>query len=203
MSQQLSKAKLEANRANAVRSTGPSNTVSTRFNAVKHGLLAHGITELDGMDYKNFLAEVTTALKPEGPIENFLTERISLCMVRLKRASRFEAEFITEALNPPITKITGRILSDGSELLRGKTVVVDPGLPSPLPESAVAYLAGSFQRYETAIENKLYRAMNQLERLQRLRRGEKLSAPATLDVGIHLDKEPLASFGNHEIPVVY
>ena len=76
--------------------------------------------------------------------------------------------------------------------------MLDPGLPAPLPESAVEHLVGRFQRYETAIENKLYRAMNQLERLQRLRLGEKLPAPATLDMGVHLDQEPLASFGNHE-----
>ena len=37
-----------------------------------------------------FLAEVKTALKPAGPIEHFLSERICLCMVRLKRASRLE-----------------------------------------------------------------------------------------------------------------
>ena len=78
----------------------------------KHGLLAEGITELDDMGYKHFLAEVQTALKPEGPIENFLTQRICLCMVRLKRASRLEAEFITGTLNPPITKIEGKMLSD-------------------------------------------------------------------------------------------
>jgi hypothetical protein len=38
--------------------------------------------------------------------------------------------------------------------------------------------------------------MNQLERLQRLRHGEKVPAPASADVGIHGDKETLASFGN-------
>lgn len=198
MAHRVSKAQQVANRVNAERSTGPSNTVSTRFNAVKHGLLAEGITELDDVGYTGFLAGVKTALKPEGTIQHFLSERICLCMVRLKRASRLEAEFITGTLNPPITKIEGRMLSDTSELLNGKTVVVDPGLPAPLPESAVEHLVGRFQRYETAIENKLYRAMNQLERLQRLRLGEKLPAPATLDMGVHLDQEPLASFGNYE-----
>jgi hypothetical protein len=33
-------------------------------------------------------------------------------------------------------------------------------------------LVSGFQRYETAIENKLYRAINQLERLQRTQHGD-------------------------------
>jgi len=195
MAQKVTKARLEANRRNAVLSTGPSKTGSTRFNAVKHGLLANGITELDVLHYKSLLEEMKSALKPEGPVEEFLTERICLCVVRLKRACRLEAEFITEALNPPTTRIE-RGLPDFDVALTGKTIVLDPGLPASLPETVVEHLVGSFQRYEAGIENKLYRAMNQLERLQRMRRGEKLSAPAALEVGLHIDKESLASFGN-------
>lgn len=196
MAQQITKAKLEANKNNAAKSTGPSNTVSTRFNAVKHGLLAHGVTELDEVGYKNFLAEVQTILKPDGHIETFLAERICLCIVRLKRATRLEAEFITGELNPPITKKEGGLLSHDFEDLTGKTVVLDPGLPAQLSTLALDSLVGKFQRYETAIENKLFRAMNQLERMQRIRLGEKLPAPATVEVGVHVENQQLASFGN-------
>ena len=126
-------------------------------------LLAEGITELDTLGYKDFMAEMKAALKPEGPIEHFLTERICLCAIRLRRAGRLEAEYITEALNPPITKLVGKMFErDTSELLNGKTVVVDPGIPAPLTEAAMEHLTNRFQRYETAIENKFYRAMNQL-----------------------------------------
>ena len=38
-------------------------------------------------------------------------------------------------------------------------------------------------RYETKLERQLYRAMNQLERLQRLRKGEQVPPPLTMDVG--------------------
>jgi len=37
-------------------------------------------------------------------------------------------------------------------------------------------------RYETKLERQMYRAMNQLERLQRLRQGEAVPPPLTLDV---------------------
>jgi hypothetical protein len=46
-------------------------------------------------------------------------------------------------------------------------------------------LASGFQRYETALENKLYRAINQLERLQRTRKGEFVPAPESIDIAIH------------------
>jgi hypothetical protein len=39
-------------------------------------------------------------------------------------------------------------------------------------------------RYETAIENQLYRAINKLEHLQRLRFGDKVLAPMQLDLNI-------------------
>jgi hypothetical protein len=37
-------------------------------------------------------------------------------------------------------------------------------------------------RYETTLERQLYRAMNQLERLQRMRQGELVPAPLTMEV---------------------
>jgi len=37
-------------------------------------------------------------------------------------------------------------------------------------------------RYETTLERQLYRAMHQLERLQRMRQGEFIPAPVTMEV---------------------
>ena len=37
-------------------------------------------------------------------------------------------------------------------------------------------------RYETALERQLFRAMNQLERLQRRQLGENIPAPLTMEV---------------------
>jgi hypothetical protein len=195
MGTHLSKAKVAANQVNAQASTGPVNTVSTRYNAVKHGLLSQGVTELDELDYHSLLRSVQESLKPVGPIETALSEHICLCLVRLKRAHGLEARFITGELHPPISKREGGLDIDLEEFA-GKLVVIDPGIPALLKTDALDSLIGKFQRYETAIENKLYRALHELERLQRGRKGEKLPVPATVDVGLHGDKEHLASFGN-------
>jgi hypothetical protein len=107
-----------------------------------------------------------------------------------------EAEFLTAQLNPPVTETQLSPVNAIAEMDADQTVEVDPGLPARLSADAADALVNTFSRYETAIENKLFRAMNQLERLQRLRHGEHVPAPVSADVGIHSDKELLASFGN-------
>jgi hypothetical protein len=194
MSDSISPAKVEANRQNARKATGPKDTTSTRYNAAKHGLLAQGITELDDAEaYTALLQRLNEAHRPAGDIETFLVERIALAMVRLRRIARMEAEYITGVLNPPVR---GKPLlgGDSDELLNGP--VIDPGLPAPMSGHSVEALAGTFQRYESAMENKLYRAMNQLERLQRMRQGEHISAPASVDVAVHSAGQAVGSFGN-------
>lgn len=193
----VSKAKVEANQSNAKASSGPINTVSTRYNAIKHGLLSEGVTELDELDYQSLLSAIKESLKPIGPIETALSEHICLCLVRLKRAQGLEARFITGELHPPLTKREGGLNIDFEEVA-GKMVVIDPGIPAPLKTSTLDSLIGKYQRYETAVENKLYRALHEFERLQRGRKGEKLPIPATVDVGLYGDSEHLASFGNSQ-----
>ena len=53
--------KTAANRRNAKRSTGPRDTSSTRYNAIRHGLVAEGVTELDDTeDFRTIVDEVDT-----------------------------------------------------------------------------------------------------------------------------------------------
>lgn len=43
-------------------------------------------------------------------------------------------------------------------------------------------------KYEGAIERQFYRALNELERLQRLRRGVAVPAPVSLNVALHTEE---------------
>ncbi|MFC1475783.1 hypothetical protein ACFLQW_02125 [Candidatus Zixiibacteriota bacterium] len=43
-------------------------------------------------------------------------------------------------------------------------------------------------RYETSIERQMYRALNQLERLQRQRKGDLVPAPVSVDVNVNRDQ---------------
>jgi hypothetical protein len=88
--------KLAANRLNGQKSKGPTNTTSIRFNATKHGLLAEGITELDSIEeYHKVLDTLRREKMPAGTEETLVVKSIALDMIRLSRARRLEAEFIT------------------------------------------------------------------------------------------------------------
>jgi hypothetical protein len=51
---------------------------------------------------------------------------------------------------------------------------------------SVERLVKTFQRYQSAIALNLFRTLHELERVQRMRKGEQLPAPAAVDVTIHV-----------------
>jgi hypothetical protein len=84
-----------ANRANALRSTGPKTPEGkavVRLNALQHGLLAREVV-LPGEDadaFEDLWNRVRADLSPVGPIEELLVDRIVNAMWRLQRLARAE-----------------------------------------------------------------------------------------------------------------
>jgi hypothetical protein len=82
-----------ANRANALRSTGPKTLegkAAVRLNAIQHGLLARGAV-LPGEDadaFEDLRNQVRAKLSPEGPIEEFLVDAVVNAMWRLGCSER-------------------------------------------------------------------------------------------------------------------
>jgi hypothetical protein len=146
--------------------------------------LSAGITELDDAEgYRDVLRDLTKEKDPQGPVETFLVECAALDIVRLRRARRLEAEYITEVLNPPIRE--PGVFANLDNLDEG--LIVDPGLPATMHYEGVELLVKTFQRYQSAIALNLFRTLHELERVQRMRKGEHLPAPAAVDVTIHVD----------------
>lgn len=171
--------KANSNRLNAQNSTGPGDTTLTRFNAVKHGLLATGMTDLDDSDaYESLVQRLTLDYHPVGDLEIFWVRRIAFCMTRLDRAARLEANYINAEIHPPSQEQDGMA-----------PITPELGLSTGVGGLSAINLVSGFQRYETAIENKLYRAIHELEREQRSRKGEFVPAPQSLDVSIHSECE--------------
>jgi len=92
--------KIEANRRNAQRSTGPRTERGksiTRFNAVTLGLFAKHVTVpiCDGYkperDFKSLLDGLHEEFHPVGFYEEWLVVKIAECMWRLRRATRCES----------------------------------------------------------------------------------------------------------------
>lgn len=178
--------KINANRINGKKSHGPIDTRSSRFNAMKHGLLALGITDLDDAEgYQAILLDLIQGKKPVGILEKKLVEAAALDIVRWARARRLEAEYITAMLNPP--HYEKNLLDDFDSKLQG--AMLDPGIPASLGARNVQHLVVFFQRYESSFANRLFRTLHELERLQRMRQGERLPAPTAVDVSVRLKTE--------------
>jgi hypothetical protein len=88
--------KAEANRRNALKSTGPKTPEgkdAVRLNALKHGLLSEQIL-LPGEDeaaLRELGESLRAELQPNGELENLLVDRITTPFWRLRRLGRVEA----------------------------------------------------------------------------------------------------------------
>jgi hypothetical protein len=149
---------IEANRRNALRSTGPrtetGRAIASR-NALKHGLTAERVILFDERqdEFQRFYAELLAALKPHGPMEHQLAERIAINAWRLRRAYRVESGLFERARSAWRDGATEQTSDIDLVFLRLSTSSGDE--------------LGKLSRYEAAIERSLRRALLDLERRQR------------------------------------
>ena len=152
-----SEKKAEANRRNALKSTGPKTpegNAIVRLNALKHGLLSREVL-LPGEDegvLRELAEGLRAELRPVGELENLLVDRITSLLWRLRRLGRVEAGiFVQESygeVRVPDTSTLGlAFLRDGN--------------------GANAF--SKLSRYETAVERCLYKALHALQRSQAAR----------------------------------
>lgn len=143
-----------------------------RFNARKHGILATLLTKYEEKDLEDYLQQFYDHYDPQTHMECVLVERIAVCYLRLQRLGKAEAEFMQMKLDPRIVK----------DFLIGLDEVVSEGYKPTIKPEDVEHLGKTYLRYEVTIENRMYKAMHELERLQRMRMGESVFAPLAIDV---------------------
>jgi hypothetical protein len=90
---------IEANRRNALRSTGPTTEGGkrrSRQNAVRHGLSAETVVEIveDIDDYRGFEAAIITDYDARTAVERELVLRLASLLWRLRRATMIETELL-------------------------------------------------------------------------------------------------------------
>jgi hypothetical protein len=90
---------IQANRRNAVRSTGPSTEAGKRRskrNAVRHGLCAETVIEIleDVEDYRAFEAAVIADYDAQTAVERELVLRLASLLWRLRRATSIETDLL-------------------------------------------------------------------------------------------------------------
>jgi hypothetical protein len=95
--------------------------------------------------------------EPQGQLETMLVERIATCIWRLRRVTHVESDSLK------------------GEYQQYKSYFV------------MTINAGYWQnlsRYETMYERQFYKAIHELERVQRSRRGENIPAPLAIEVDL-------------------
>lgn len=156
-----SEKQIAANQENAVKGGVKSDNgkAISKYNARKHGVLAKSIAEYEGPVLSQYIDALYDEFCPETFTEEILVERIAVNYLKLFRVRKAEEEYLSSCLHPDEVK---SLLPDFDDLL-----VVKPGYkPVMLPEN-IEKLQGVYQRYETAIENRIYRAIKELLVLRR------------------------------------
>jgi len=157
--------RIEANRQNAQRSTGPKTAegkARVAQNARTHGLFARQslLPDEDPQELEDLRESVRADLNPEGTQEECLVELMVDALWRRRRLGRVEAGIYSfQQGNEPTATL-------GLKFMRG---------------------AGAFttlSRYESALERSYYRALHELQRLQEARRGGHVPTPLALDVTV-------------------
>ena len=87
--------RIEANRRNALKSTGPiteEGKLQSRLNAVRHGLTAETVIGAleDAEDYKAFEGAITADYDAQSAVERELVLRLASLLWRLRRATTIE-----------------------------------------------------------------------------------------------------------------
>lgn len=178
-----SEKQIQANRQNALKSTGPTSPdgkARAARNALKHGLLSRDmlIPGEKAKELKAFRESIVAQVAPaEGELEEFLADRVVESAWRLRRAVRLERETIQDKLSSEWRS-------------RARHPESYAGEPFPTGESvAVGILChkdtfDKLVRYEAHIQRGFYRALHELQRLQAVRRGGQVPVPLVVDVDV-------------------
>jgi hypothetical protein len=115
---------IEANRRNAIKSTGPKTEVGkqrSRRNALRHGLTAETVVAAleDAEDYKAFEAAVTADYDAQSAVERELVLRLASVLWRLRRATTMETGlFEIQAAYQRHDRPKHQLLPDSSKVVR-------------------------------------------------------------------------------------
>lgn len=185
---------LKANQENAKLGgvkTQEGKAVS-KYNALTHGILSQSITDYEKDFYSKILEELEVQYSPQGITEKLIVERVALYYLKLYRVQKAETEYMNSKLHPRVTKQEAGSLSVDMDSLLGKEVVIKDGYSPQINQDDILHLMEIYGRYEVTVENRLYRALHELERTQRLRNGEKILPPITADIS------QMGSFGEND-----
>jgi hypothetical protein len=116
-------------------------------------ILKEVVSDYEKEAYGALIKILEEQFKPVGPIEEMFVDRIGLCMLRLYRSGKAENEFMRSVLNPHFD------------------IIVGDGYVPKVGAKAIENLTDTFLRYEIILENRMYKSIYELQRIQSIRTG--------------------------------
>ena len=118
------------------------------MNSKKHGILNSDMSMHDKIKVEEVKDSLCADFKPNSSLEAFVVERIAVHIVKLKRITKAETGYI-------------------NNYSKGTLISIDlDGKEKHLGTGSITKLLETYSRYETAEENRFYRAINELQKLQ-------------------------------------
>jgi hypothetical protein len=136
-----------------------------------NSLFATALSAADPPWIRDFEQRLCEATKPEGALENLLVDQIALTYLRMHRCARAEAalhETVWEPLEDFRTPSRRRRKSEPPEEL-----VPVPYFRRTMFQAQVNLM----DTFQMRLANCLFRSLHELERMQRMRKGEFVPAP--------------------------
>lgn len=161
-----SPARIAANRANALRSTGPkteAGKAASRANAYKHGLTGSGVvaTGDDLAEVDRVLEGVRSEVSPSGVVGEALARRVATMIVRLDRCVAHETATLAARVREAAETFESPEGADSSTVERLRAEAADRALFDPSKEATLA------RKYEAAAERGFFRALKELRQFGR------------------------------------
>jgi hypothetical protein len=174
-----SKRQIEANAKNAQLSTGPRTAdgkARVASNALKHGLTGRQIVlpNESSEDFDSFRLGLLTNLSPNSELERALAERVAADLWRLRRVPVLEAALYRRGQQ--FEKEAG-------------SAEADPSVIATQSLGRYSEIFANLWRHEAALSRSWSRNLQELQRLQAIRAGERVLAPAVLDVDVNMRED--------------
>jgi hypothetical protein len=140
---------IEANRLNALKSTGPRTEEGkrrSRCNAIRHGLTAETIIVglEDPEDYESFEATIIADYDPTTAVERELVLRLASILWRLRRATGIETALFQSALKQS-AQVQSKMISRATTV-ELQSQVLPYNKSGPNPDAQKKQIAESFLR---------------------------------------------------------
>ena len=161
-----SAARIQASRANSLRSTGPKiqeGKERSRANALKHGLTGAGVVlpNEDAAEVERRLAAFQEELQPSGEVGRALVRRAAVCSIRMDRSVEQETAAISERVRRAEAEF---VAPEGVSAEEAARLRAEAGRRAMFDPSKEATLA---RKYEAAAERGFFRALKELRQIEK------------------------------------